>query len=41
MTEKERENLKRPITSKVIDLVILKLHTKKNQGVQDFYGEFY
>ena len=41
VTEKEVENTNRPITSKDIEFVILRLHTKKSPGLDGFSGEFY
>ena len=37
----EKENLNRPVASKEIELIILKLPTKNNPGPDDFIGEFY
>lgn len=36
LTQKERENLNRPVTSKEIEFVIQKLHTKKISGPDGF-----
>lgn len=41
MTQKEIENLNRPITSKEIESVVKNLPTKKNQGPDGFTGKLY
>lgn len=41
LTQKEIENLNRPITSKEIESVVKNLPTKKNQEPDDFTGKLY
>lgn len=41
LTQKEIENLNRPITSKEIESVVKNLPMKKNQGPDGFTGKLY